>query len=154
MNPYDNFTLYFPNPDPDNAGCRLVGNGGDSSNGSEGMLPSTSTGPPFPMARWVSQTHRNFVSRASYNRTFSTIPSFRSSKGLGSLPSGWARVGQLSSFPGNRDAIKMDFDQRGSKKVVGSEIVTPAYYAVHLEDDLGGGGTVLVPSMPAATHDD
>ena len=98
------------------------------------------------MVRWVAQTHRNFVSRTPYNWTSDTIHGFQGTR----QPAIWmGESGPIAVIPGfvpngNRDAIKMDFDQRGLKKVVGSEIITPAYYAVQLEDELGGGGTVLV----------
>ncbi|KAJ7733355.1 hypothetical protein B0H16DRAFT_1732399 [Mycena metata] len=53
----------------------LIGNGGDTPNGSGGMIPSTA--PPFAMTRWVAQTHENYVSVTPYNLTASTIHGFQ-----------------------------------------------------------------------------
>ena len=52
----------------------MIGNGGDSPNGSGGMIPSTA--PPFAMTRWFAQTRRNYVSVTSYNVTGTHINGF------------------------------------------------------------------------------
>ena len=49
----------------------MIGNGGDSPDGSGGMIPSTA--PPFAMTRWVAQTRRNYVSVTPYNVTGTRI---------------------------------------------------------------------------------
>jgi hypothetical protein len=53
----------------------LIGNGGDSPNGSGGMIPSTA--PPFAMTRWVAQTRQNYVSMTPYNITDTSIHGFQ-----------------------------------------------------------------------------
>src|ERR1700734_2863975 len=53
----------------------LIGNGGDSPNGSGGMIPSTA--PPFAMTRWVAQTRQNYVSMTPYNDTDTSIHGFQ-----------------------------------------------------------------------------
>ena len=53
----------------------LIGNGGDTPNGSGGMIPSTA--PPFAMTRWVAQTRQNFVSMLPYNETDTSIHGFQ-----------------------------------------------------------------------------
>jgi hypothetical protein len=42
----------------------IVNGGGDSPNGSGGMVPSTA--PPFAMTHWVAQTCQNYVSMTPY----------------------------------------------------------------------------------------
>ncbi|KAM6489357.1 hypothetical protein JOM56_015258, partial [Amanita muscaria] len=56
----------------------MIGNGGDTPNGSGGMIPST--GPPFPMVRWVAQTDRNYVSKTPYNWTSKMIRGFQGTR--------------------------------------------------------------------------
>src|SRR5882762_9863803 len=53
----------------------IIGNGGDSPNGSGGMIPSTA--PPFAMTRWVAQTRQNYVSMTPYNETDTSIHGFQ-----------------------------------------------------------------------------
>ena len=71
----------------------MIGNGGDSPNGSGGMIPSTGMysvlsqyvtfnnrtpkAPPFAMTRWVAQTRQNFVSVTPYNQTDTRIHGFQ-----------------------------------------------------------------------------
>jgi hypothetical protein len=57
------------------AAYSLIGNGGDSPNGSGGMIPSTA--PPFAMTRWVAQTRQNYVSMTPYNDTDTSIHGFQ-----------------------------------------------------------------------------
>ncbi|KAF8638772.1 hypothetical protein AX17_001967 [Amanita inopinata Kibby_2008] len=122
----------------------LIGNGGDTPNGSGGMIPSTA--PPFAMTRWVAQTHRNFLSRTPYNWTANRIHGFQGTR----QPAIWmGESGPIAVIPGfvaaaKADEVKTGFEERGLKKVDGSEVITPGYYSIELEDDMGGAGTVLV----------
>ncbi|KAF9465359.1 glycosyl hydrolase family 92-domain-containing protein [Collybia nuda] len=122
----------------------LVGNGGIAPSVTGGMIPSTA--PPFAMTRWVAQTRRNYVSRTPYNWTADRISGFQGTR----QPAIWmgesGSVGVVPGFAANGDGknVKADFDARGMKKVDGTEILTPSYYSIELEDDVGGGGTVLV----------
>ncbi|PFH47118.1 glycoside hydrolase family 92 protein [Amanita thiersii Skay4041] len=128
----------------------LIGNGGDTPNGSGGMIPSTA--PPFGMTRWVAQTHRNFVSRTPYNWTSERIHGFQGTR----QPAIWmgesAPVGVVPGFVevgvdedgGARGVPSVDFEERGMKKVPGTEVITPSYYRVELEDDRKGRGRVVV----------
>ncbi len=113
------------------------------------MIPST--GPPFPCVRWVAMTHRNFVSRLPYNFTALEeeeeeevgIKGFQATR----QPAIWmGESGYVGVVPGfvsasSRGGVKVEFEDWKMRKVAGSEVVSPAYYAVELED---GGGRVLV----------
>ncbi|KAG5341393.1 hypothetical protein C0989_010922 [Termitomyces sp. Mn162] len=116
----------------------LIGNGGDTPNGSGGMIPSTA--PPFAMTRWVAQTHLNYVSVTPYNWTASTISGFQGTR----QPAIWmGESGPVVVVPGvtemDNSDIKTTFEERGLKKSQGSETITPAYYSVVLDDGQGGG---------------
>ncbi|PFH47119.1 glycoside hydrolase family 92 protein [Amanita thiersii Skay4041] len=122
----------------------LIGNGGIAPSVTGGMIPSTA--PPFGMTRWIAQTRRNYVSRTPYNWTADRISGFQGTR----QPAIWmgesGPVGVVPGFVANGDAskVKTDFDQRGLKKVAGSEVITPSYYRIELEDDVDGGGMVVV----------
>ncbi|KAF8654876.1 hypothetical protein AX16_003337 [Volvariella volvacea WC 439] len=110
----------------------LIGNGGDTPNGSGGMIPSTA--PPFGMTRWVAQTHRNYVSVTPYNWTAQTIHGFQATR----QPAIWmGESGSLGVVPGYQvegGNVKVEFDERGLKIVKESEVLTPSYYSVELLD--------------------
>ncbi|TFK34481.1 glycoside hydrolase family 92 protein [Crucibulum laeve] len=125
----------------------LIGNGGDTPNGSGGMIPSTA--PPFGMTRWVAQTQVNYVSATPYNWTHNTIHGFQATR----QPAIW--MGESASIAlvpglvqgGVPEKVKVDFEERGMKfktdgKEEKNEVITPAYYSVELDD--GNGGTVKV----------
>lgn len=63
-------------------------------------------------------------------------------------------VGVVPGFAANGDGknVKADFDARGMKKVNGTEVLTPSYYSIELEDDVGGGGTVLVEQTASVSN--
>lgn len=112
--------------------CSLIGNGGDSPNGSGGMIPSTA--PPFAMTRWVAQTRQNYVSVTPYNTTDTTIHGFQGTH----QPAIWmGESGQAIITPGSGD-VKPVFEQRGLKFSHDDEIITPSYYSVELQAQNGG----------------
>lgn len=97
-------------------------------------------------------THRNFVSRLPYNFTAleeeeeegSGIKGFQATR----QPAIWmGESGYVGVVPGfvpstsNLGGVKVEFEDWKMRRVPGSEVVSPAYYAVELED---GGGRVLV----------
>ena len=49
----------------------LIGNGGETPNGSGGIIPSTA--PPLGMTRWVAQTQVNYVSATPFNWTLNKV---------------------------------------------------------------------------------
>jgi putative alpha-1,2-mannosidase len=121
----------------------LIGNGGDTPNGSGGMIPST--GPPFAMTRWVAQTQENHVSATPYNVTKKTVHGFQATR----QPAIWmGESGSIALVPGvavqgNAASIEWEFDKRGlpfddAFRVPGEEIISPAYYAVELSDEMNG----------------
>ncbi|KAF7333029.1 Glycoside hydrolase family 92 protein [Mycena venus] len=97
----------------------LIGNGGDTPNGSGGMIPSTA--PPFAMTRWVAQTHENYVEPISQ-------------------PFGWGESGQVVVVPGIGD-VKSRFEDRALGFSNATEVITPSYYRVDL--DAGNGDAIL-----------
>ncbi|KAJ7174646.1 glycoside hydrolase family 92 protein [Mycena filopes] len=112
----------------------LIGNGGDTPNGSGGMIPSTA--PPFAMTRWVAQTHENYVSVTPYNLTASTIHGFQGTH----QPAIWmGESGPVVVVPGVGH-IKSAFADRGLGFSSASEVITPSYYRVDL--DAGNGSTI------------
>ncbi|KAG6832063.1 hypothetical protein H0H92_005485 [Tricholoma furcatifolium] len=116
---------------------RLIGNGGDTPNGSGGMIPSTA--PPFAMTRWVAQTHQNYVSMTPYNWTASSIHGFQGTR----QPAIWmGESGPVIVVPGVTSSdnfdIKTDFDARGLVMRKETEKISPAYYSIVLDDGLGG----------------
>ncbi|EKM76066.1 hypothetical protein AGABI1DRAFT_63655 [Agaricus bisporus var. burnettii JB137-S8] len=135
----------------------LIGNGGDTPNGSGGMIPST--GPPFAMTRWVAQTQENYVSATPYNVTKKTVHGFQATR----QPAIWmGESGSIALVPGvaaegNTANIKWEFDKRGlpfddTFRVPGEEIISPAYYAIELSDEMGGHIRVEQASTSRAAH--
>ncbi|GLB33162.1 putative glycosyl hydrolase family 92 [Lyophyllum shimeji] len=115
----------------------LIGNGGDTPNGSGGMIPSTA--PPFAMTRWVAQTHENFVSRTPYNWTASSIHGFQGTR----QPAIWmGESGPVIIVPGvtrsDQAKVKQRFEDRGLTMRKDTEKISPAYYSITLDDGLGG----------------
>ena len=105
------------------------------------MIPST--GPPFAMTRWVAQTHQNYVSVTPYNWTATRIHGFQATR----QPAIWmGESGPVVVIPGvSRDGeakVEARFDERGLRMRKETEVITPSYYSVVLED--GFGGEVLV----------
>ncbi|KAF9461450.1 glycoside hydrolase family 92 protein [Collybia nuda] len=127
----------------------LIGNGGETPDGSGGTIPSTA--PPFAMTRWVAQTHQNYVSVTPYNWTADTIHGFQGTR----QPAIWmGESGPVVVIPGvsrrgsgkgvDMDGLKLKtkFEERGMKMKKETEVITPSYYSVVLED--GYGGEILV----------
>lgn len=119
----------------------LIGNGGDTPNGSGGMIPSTA--PPFAMTRWVAQTHQNYVSATPYNWTARTIHGFQGTR----QPAIWmGESGPVVVVPGvsRGKALKVNASFRGRGMIMKkeTEVITPSYYHIVLED--GVGGEILV----------
>ncbi|KAJ6506363.1 glycoside hydrolase family 92 protein [Mycena vitilis] len=113
----------------------LIGNGGDTPNGSGGMIPSTA--PPFAMTRWVAQTHENYVSVTPYNHTASTIHGFQGTH----QPAIWmGESGQVVVAPGIGQ-VKSRFEDRGLGFSNATEVISPSYYRVELES--GSDGAIL-----------
>jgi putative alpha-1,2-mannosidase len=110
----------------------LIGNGGDTPNGSGGMIPSTA--PPFAMTRWVAQTRQNYVSVTPYNYTDTTIHGFQGTH----QPAIWmGESGQAVVVPG-AGHVRSGFEERGMRFSHAKEVLTASYYNVEL-DALGGG---------------
>lgn len=106
----------------------LIGNGGDTPNGSGGMIPSVA--PPFGMTRWVAQTRENYVSVTPYNHTDSVIRGFQGTH----QPAIWmGESGQVVVVPGVGE-VKPAFEDRGLSFEKKDEIITPSYYKVDLKD--------------------
>ncbi|EDR07263.1 glycoside hydrolase family 92 protein [Laccaria bicolor S238N-H82] len=123
----------------------LIGNGGDTPNGSGGMIPSTS--PPFGMTRWVAQTQASYVSATPYNWTLNKVHGFVGTR----QPAIWmGESGLVGVVPGvlpQGGEVKVGFDERALNIVLDdqgekNEVVSVGYYSVVLDD--GHGGTVLV----------
>ncbi|KAJ7124454.1 glycosyl hydrolase family 92-domain-containing protein [Mycena epipterygia] len=122
----------------------LIGNGGDTPNGSGGMIPSTA--PPFAMTRWVAQTHENFVSVTPYNYTATTIHGFQGTH----QPAIWmGESGQVVVVPGIGDEIKSRFDERAMKFSNATEVITPSYYRVDLDP---GNGDIIRAEQSATSR--
>jgi hypothetical protein len=116
----------------------LVGNGGDSPNGSGGMIPSTA--PPFGMTRWVAQTRQNYVSVTPYNYTDNTIHGFQGTH----QPAIWmGESGQVVLVPGVGD-VKPVFEHRGMGFAHDTEVISPSYYSVHLQPNTDAGDEIFV----------
>lgn len=107
----------------------LIGNTGDTPNGSGGMIPSVA--PPFGMTRWVAQTHENYVSRTPYN--FSDSESIHGFIGT-RQPAIWmGESGSVVVVPGFGERVKGRFEERGLRKVDGSESFGVGLYEVELQ---------------------
>ncbi|KAJ7499911.1 glycoside hydrolase family 92 protein [Mycena latifolia] len=114
----------------------LIGNGGDTPNGSGGMIPSTA--PPFAMTRWVAQTHENYVSVTPYNHTTTNIHGFQGTH----QPAIWmGESGQVVVVPGTGHQVKSRFADRGLGFSNATEVISPSYYRVDL--DAGNGDFIL-----------
>ncbi|KAG1787178.1 glycoside hydrolase family 92 protein [Suillus plorans] len=110
----------------------LIGNGGDSPNGSGGMIPSTS--PPFAMTRWVAQTSENYVSVTPYNYTATSIHGFQATH----QPAIWmGESGQVVISPG-AGQVQPKFDNRGMSFTHENEVITASYYSVNMNAIEGG----------------
>lgn len=110
----------------------LIGNGGDTPNGSGGMIPSTS--PPFAMTRWVAQTRQNYVSMTPYNHTDTSIHGFQGTH----QPAIWmGESGQVVVVPG-AGQVQPIFEQRGMAFSHESEVLTPSYYKAEMRAKEGG----------------
>ncbi|KAH9029473.1 glycosyl hydrolase family 92-domain-containing protein [Lactarius hengduanensis] len=113
----------------------LIGNGGDSPNGSGGMIPSTA--PPFAMTRWVAQTRENYVSVTPYNYTDTKIHGFQGTH----QPAIWmGESAQVVVVPG-AGTVQSDFARRGMRFSHDDELTTPSYYRARL--DAIEGGSIL-----------
>lgn len=112
---------------------RLIGNGGDTPNGSGGMIPSVA--PPFGMTRWVAQTRENYVSVTPYNHTDNIIRGFQGTH----QPAIWmGESGQVVVVPGVGE-VKPAFEDRGLSFEKADEVITPSYYKVDMKDGEGNG---------------
>lgn len=121
----------------------LIGNGGDSPNGSGGMIPSTA--PPFGMTRWVAQTRQNYVSVTPYNYTDSSIHGFQGTH----QPAIWmGESGQAVVVPGMGD-VKPVFEDRGMAFSHADEVITPSYYSVQMN---ASGENRIFAEQSASEH--
>ncbi|KAI0951692.1 hypothetical protein AcV7_007717 [Taiwanofungus camphoratus] len=135
----------FADPPSDNVDNvdPFIGNGGDSPNGSGGMIPSTA--PPFAMTRWVAQTRQNYVSVTPYNYTDGAIHGFQGTH----QPAIWmGESGQVVVVPGAGE-IRSAFEQRGMPFRHDDEVATASYYRVAM-DALEGGR--IAAEMSASTY--
>lgn len=128
----------------------LIGNGGDTPNGSGGMIPSTA--PPFAMTRWVAQTTENYVSVLPYNHTYTTIHGFQGTH----QPAIWmGESGQVVVAPGV-GTVQSAFDDRGLDIVYDDdgrrEAVSVSYYAVNMEAPASEGGGIISAEMSATSR--
>ena len=112
----------------------LIGNGGDSPNGSGGMIPSTA--PPFGMTRWVAQSQVNYVSATPFNWTINKIMGVIGTH----QPAIWmGESGPITVSVGVGEDIVVDFEKRGLDVLRGkNEVVSVGYYNVRLDDAHGG----------------
>lgn len=110
----------------------LIGNGGDSPNGSGGMIPSTA--PPFAMTRWVAQSRENYVSVTPYNYTDTRIHGFQGTH----QPAIWmGESGQVVIAPG-AGVIRTNFEDRGMTFSHDDEVTSASYYSVEMDAIEGG----------------
>ena len=116
----------------------LIGNGGDSPNGSGGMIPSTA--PPFGMTRWVAQSQVNYVSATPFNWTLNKVMGLTGTH----QPAIWmGESGPITVSVGVGEDIVVDFEKRGLDVLRGvdgqkNEVVSVGYYSVLLDDAHGG----------------
>ncbi|KAF9567664.1 glycoside hydrolase family 92 protein [Agrocybe pediades] len=120
----------------------LIGNGGDTPNGSGGNIPSTA--PPFGMTRWVAQTQPHYVSATPFNWTLDRVMGVVGTR----QPAIWmGESAPISVSAGVGSDIVVEFEKRGLKVVRGDdgekkEVVSSGYYSVELDD--GHGGSILL----------
>ena len=126
----------------------LIGNGGDTPNGSGGMIPSTA--PPFAMTRWVAQNQVHYVSATPYNWTLNKVMGVVGTR----QPAIWmGESAPISVSAGVGDEVLVDFEQRGLDVLRGSdgekkEVVSSGYYSVELDDN--HGGTIKIEQSASA----
>jgi putative alpha-1,2-mannosidase len=126
----------------------LIGNGGDSPNGSGGMIPSTA--PPFGMTRWVAQTQVNYVSATPFNWTLNKVMGVTGTH----QPAIWmGESGPISVSVGVGEDIVVDFEKRGLDVLrrddgQKNEVVSVGYYNVLLDD--GHGGSIMIEQTASA----
>ena len=120
----------------------LIGNGGDTPNGSGGMIPSTA--PPFGMTRWVAQTQVNYVSATPFNWTLNKVMGVVGTH----QPAIWmGESAPISVSVGVGEDVVVDFEKRGLDVLRGddgqkNEVVSVGYYNVLLDD--GHGGSIMM----------
>ncbi|KAF7354596.1 Glycoside hydrolase family 92 protein [Mycena sanguinolenta] len=121
----------------------LIGNGGDTPNGSGGMIPSTA--PPFAMTRWVAQTQKNYVSVTPYNHTSSSIHGFQGTH----QPAIWmGESAQVVVVPGVGE-VKSSFEERGLEFNNATKVISPSYYCVELDS---GSETIILAEQSATSR--
>ena len=120
----------------------LIGNGGDSPNGSGGMIPSTA--PPFGMTRWVAQTQVNYVSATPFNWTLNKVMGVTGTH----QPAIWmGESAPISVSAGVGGDVVVDFEKRGLDVLrrgdgQKNEVASVGYYNVLLDD--GHGGSIMI----------
>ena len=119
----------------------LIGNGGDSPNGSGGMIPSTA--PPFGMTRWVAQSQVNYVSATPFNWTLNKVMGVTGTH----QPAIWMGESSPISVSVGVGDIIVDFEKRGLDVLRGddgqkNEVISVSYYNVQLDD--AHGGSILI----------
>ncbi|KAI0637472.1 glycoside hydrolase family 92 protein [Trametes polyzona] len=110
----------------------FIGNGGNSPDGSGGMIPSTA--PPFAMTRWVAQTRQNYVSVTPYNYTDSHIHGFQGTH----QPAIWMGESAQAIVSPGAGQVQSVFEHRGMRFDHANEIASPSYYSVSLDAIEGG----------------
>jgi putative alpha-1,2-mannosidase len=116
----------------------LIGNGGDTPNGSGGTIPSTA--PPFGMTRWVAQTQPHYVSATPFNWTLNKVMGVVGTR----QPAIWmGENAPISVSAGVGPDVVVDFEERGLEVIRGTdgeknEVVSAGYYSVELDDAHGG----------------
>ena len=126
----------------------LIGNGGDTPNGSGGTIPSTA--PPFGMTRWVAQTQPHYVSATPFNWTLNKVMGVVGTR----QPAIWmGESAPISVSAGVGPDVVVDFEKRGLEVTRGpdgekSEVVSAGYYSVELDD--GHGGSIKLEQTASA----
>ncbi|TFK70503.1 glycoside hydrolase family 92 protein [Pluteus cervinus] len=83
------------------------------------------------MTRWVAQTHRNYVSVTPYNWTATRIHGFQATR----QPAIWmGESGSIAVIPGIGGRVVDAFEDRGLVFDKETEVVTPSYYSVQLDE--------------------
>jgi putative alpha-1,2-mannosidase len=125
----------------------MIGVDGPDPNHSGGMVPSV--GPPFAMTRWVPQTRENYVSMTPYNVTDTHITGFQATH----QPAIWmGESGQFVVVPGvsGKDReVKVGIEERGMRKLPGSEKSRVDWYEVGMEAD---NGVLVKAEMTASMY--
>ncbi|KAF8972048.1 glycoside hydrolase family 92 protein [Flammula alnicola] len=130
----------------------LIGNGGDTPNGSGGTIPSTS--PPFGMTRWVAQTQSHYVSATPFNWTLNKVMGLVGTR----QPAIWmGESAPISVSTGVGNDVVVDFDKRGLEVLRGAEgqkneVVSSSYYAVELDDGQGGSIEIEQSATSRVAH--